>query len=134
VVELDRALVDVGRREPQRLTDVVRGELGVLLEEFVARRPVCDHPNEHGHGDAGSPDARDAPMIWGSTLIRGNAMEAAYGTGAPWPMGGVIGCSSEGRSRARAERAVDRGADQLCGSLVTGTRWPYWSAVVWIVA
>jgi hypothetical protein len=63
VVERDRALADLGRGEPQRLTDVVRGELRVHREELGARRPVRDHPNEHGNGDAGSTDARDAPQI-----------------------------------------------------------------------
>lgn len=90
MIERDLALVDVGRGEPQRLTAIARAEQWLLLEEFVAPRPVRDHPNDHRHGDAGATDARNSPMIRGSTLIRRKAMGTGYGTGCSGPLGGIV--------------------------------------------
>lgn len=134
MIERDRSLVDVGHCEPQRLTDVVRGELWVLLEELVAGRPVGDHPNDHRDGDAGSTDARDSSRDLGVDADplegRGDTVRDR-GSG---PTGDAIGAPSRGgyAPGRNARSSVVRINSAACSS--PGTRWPYWSAVVWIVA
>ena len=56
----------------KRLGDVLGLQVGIGREDLGGGHPVRHHAHDRGHGDAHSPDARDAPHLVG---VDGDALE-----------------------------------------------------------
>lgn len=61
------------------LSYVVVLQLGEGFEDLGAGHAVGDHADDGGHGDPHTPDAGDAPICAGSTVMRSNVIR----TGLP---------------------------------------------------